>query len=65
MADPENGGRFTVKKYHSQTTLTDATWHHDQIELLPMNPNYDLIPVAPSVPSVSSMGAPRNIDNNK
>lgn len=47
MGDPENGGRFTVKKYHSKKTLTDDTWHHDQIQLIPLNPDYDPIPVAP------------------
>ncbi|MEO8613784.1 MAG: HIT domain-containing protein [Luteolibacter sp.] len=47
MGDPENGGRFTVKKYHSRKTLTNDTWQHDQIQLLPLNPACDPIPVAP------------------
>jgi len=47
MGDPENGGRFTVKKYHSKKTLTNETWQHDRIELLPLNLDYDPIPVAP------------------
>jgi SOS-response transcriptional repressor LexA len=47
MGDPENGGRFTVKKYHSQKTITEDSWHHEQIELLPLNPDFSPIPVAP------------------
>ena len=47
MGDPENGGRFTVKKYHSKKTVTEDAWQHDRIELLPLNPDYDPIPVAP------------------
>lgn len=47
MGDPENGGRFTVKKYRSNKTVTNDTSQHDRIELLPLNPAYDPIPVAP------------------
>ena len=47
VGDPENGGRFTVKKYHSAKTVSDDAWQHDRIELLPLNPDYDPIPVAP------------------
>lgn len=47
MGDPENGGRFTVKKYHSAKTVSEDVWQHDRIELLPLNPDYDPIPVAP------------------
>jgi SOS-response transcriptional repressor LexA len=46
MGDLENGGRFTVKKYHSAKTVSEDGWHHDRIELLPLNPDYDPIPVA-------------------
>ena len=47
MGDPENGGRFTVKKYHSAKTVSEDTWQHEHIELLPLNPNYGPITVAP------------------
>ena len=47
MGDPENGGRFTVKKYHSAKTVSEATWQHVSIELLPLNPDYYPISVAP------------------
>jgi superfamily II DNA or RNA helicase/diadenosine tetraphosphate (Ap4A) HIT family hydrolase/HKD family nuclease/SOS-response transcriptional repressor LexA len=47
MGDPENGGRFTVKKYHSVKTVSEDAWKHDSIELLPLNPDYDPISVDP------------------
>ena len=47
MGDPENGGRFTVKKYHSAKTISEDAWQHDRIELLPLNPDYVPIHVAP------------------
>ena len=47
MGDPESGGRFTVKKYHSAKTVSEHAWQHDRIELLALNPDYDPIPVAP------------------
>jgi SOS-response transcriptional repressor LexA len=47
MGDPEGGGRFTVKKYHSQKTITEEGWQHDQIQLLPLNPTYDPITIEP------------------
>lgn len=47
MGDPENGGRFTVKRYHSAKKVDAENWSHLQIELRPLNPNYDTIVVAP------------------
>jgi len=47
MGDQENGGRFTVKKYHSAKTVSEDSWQHDRIELLPLNPDYKPIPVSP------------------
>lgn len=47
MGDPENGGPFTVKKYHSAKTISEDGWTHDRIELLPLYPDYDPIDVAP------------------
>jgi SOS-response transcriptional repressor LexA len=43
----ENGGRFTVKKYHSEKTVTADGWRHDRIQLLPVNPVFEPIAVAP------------------
>jgi hypothetical protein len=39
MADPENGSRFTVKRYHSAKIVSEDAWQHDRIELLPLNPD--------------------------
>jgi phage repressor protein C with HTH and peptisase S24 domain len=41
----ENGGRFTVKKYHSEKTVTADGWRHDRIQLLPVNPAFKPIEI--------------------
>jgi hypothetical protein len=41
----ENGGRFTVKKYHSEKTVTADGWRHDRIQLLPVNPAFEPIEI--------------------
>jgi SOS-response transcriptional repressor LexA len=43
MSDSEGGGRYTVKKYHSDKTITEEGWSHQQIELRPLNPAYQAI----------------------
>ncbi len=43
----ENGGRFTVKKYHSEKTVTADGWRHDRIQLLPVNPAFEAIELEP------------------
>lgn len=43
----ENGGRFTVKKYHSEKKLTADGWQHDRIQLLPLNPAFEPITLEP------------------
>ena len=43
----ENGGRFTVKKYHSDKTVTADGWRHDRIQLLPVNPAFEPIEIEP------------------
>jgi len=47
IGDPEIGGRFTVKKYHSSKTVSEDSWHHNRINLLPLNPDYQPISVSP------------------
>jgi SOS-response transcriptional repressor LexA len=47
MGDPENGGRFTVKKFHSTKTVSEDRWRHESIELLPLNQEFEAISVAP------------------
>jgi superfamily II DNA or RNA helicase/diadenosine tetraphosphate (Ap4A) HIT family hydrolase/HKD family nuclease/SOS-response transcriptional repressor LexA len=43
----ENGGRFTVKKYHAEKTVTADGWRHDSIQLLPLNPAFEPIGLEP------------------
>jgi SOS-response transcriptional repressor LexA len=43
----ENGGRFTVNKYHSEKTVTADGWRHDRIQLLPLNPEFEPIEIEP------------------
>ena len=43
--DPEDGGRYTVKKYRSSKGATDDGWGHQTIELLPLNPVFSPIEV--------------------
>jgi hypothetical protein len=43
----ENGGRFTVKKYHSTKTVTADGWRHTSLQLLPVNPAFEPIEIEP------------------
>jgi SOS-response transcriptional repressor LexA len=43
----ENGSRFTVKKYHSEKTVTADGWRYDRIQLLPLNPAFEPIDIEP------------------
>lgn len=45
--DPEDGGRYTVKRYRSTETSNEQGWRHDTIELQPLNPDYPTIHVSP------------------
>ncbi|MBM3823924.1 MAG: hypothetical protein FJ404_13745 [Verrucomicrobia bacterium] len=47
MGDVETGGRYTVKMYHSEKTVTEDSWAHQRIQLLPLNPEYSPIEVDP------------------
>jgi SOS-response transcriptional repressor LexA len=47
LGSGENGGRFTVKKYHSEKTVTADGWRHDRIQLLPLNPAFEPITLEP------------------
>lgn len=40
-ADPETGGRYTVKRYQSEKEVSaDGTWRHVRITLKPINPDF-------------------------
>ena len=45
--DPEDGGRYTVKRYHSAKRVTKDGWEHATIELQPLNKAYEIIQVLP------------------
>nr|WP_144058947.1 DEAD/DEAH box helicase family protein [Rhodopirellula sp. SWK7] len=45
-ADPEDGGRYTVKRYHSTKRVTEDGWQHETIELQPLNNEYQPIQVS-------------------
>jgi SOS-response transcriptional repressor LexA len=47
MGDVETGGRYTVKKYHSEKAVTEDSWAHQHIQLLPLNSEYRPIEVEP------------------
>jgi superfamily II DNA or RNA helicase/diadenosine tetraphosphate (Ap4A) HIT family hydrolase/SOS-response transcriptional repressor LexA len=38
--DPEDGGRYTVKRYHSTKIASEDGWQHETIELQPLNPAF-------------------------
>ena len=41
--DPENGQRYTVKRYESVKAGDGTSWHHTEIRLRPVNPDYEPI----------------------
>lgn len=43
--DPEDGGRFTVKKYKSSKAPGSDGWAHESVELQPLNPAFDAIQI--------------------
>jgi SOS-response transcriptional repressor LexA len=45
--DPEDGGRYTVKRYHSVKTTNEDGWQHQSVELKPLNPEFSVIGLDP------------------
>jgi len=43
--DPDTGGSYTVKRYESTKQVTEDSWQHLSIRLVPENPDYDVIEV--------------------
>lgn len=44
VSDPETGGAYSIKRYSSEKqTTSDGVWHHEQITLSPLNPDYQPI----------------------
>ncbi|MEZ6150140.1 MAG: S24 family peptidase [Pirellulaceae bacterium] len=44
--DPEDGGRYTVKKYRSTKQSNEDGWEHQTIELVPLNPEYQPLKIS-------------------
>ena len=38
--DPDTGGRYTIKKYHSEKEVSEDGWKHTKVTLLPINSDY-------------------------
>ena len=38
--DDAYGGRYTIKRYHSEKIVTDESWQHAKVELQPLNPDF-------------------------
>jgi SOS-response transcriptional repressor LexA len=43
--DPDNGERYTVKRYLSEKVVDDDSWRHVRITLKPMNPEFQPIEI--------------------
>ena len=41
--DDAYDGRYTIKRYHSEKTVTDEGWQHSKVELQPLNLDFDPI----------------------
>lgn len=43
----DGGGRFTVKRHHSEQRVTAAGWRHERAWLTPPNPDFEPIGIPP------------------
>ena len=41
--DSEYGGKYTIKRYHSEKVVTEEGWQHSKVELQPLNLDFDPI----------------------
>jgi len=41
--DSEYGGKYTIKKYHSEKVVTEEGWQHSKVELIPLNTDFNPI----------------------
>ncbi len=47
IEDPDTGGTYSIKKYSSEKFATeDGSWRHKEITLLPLNSDYEPIPIS-------------------
>ena len=42
-SDPDNGERYTVKRYQSEKVMDGDSWRHTRITLKPLNPDFQPI----------------------
>lgn len=41
--DTDTDCHYTIKKYHSEKLVTEESWQHTKVELIPLNKDYDVI----------------------
>lgn len=44
--DPEGGGAYSIKRYHSEKVMTEDSWRHERVVLEPLNPEFQGIEIA-------------------
>lgn len=44
--DDAYDGRYTIKRYHSEKTITDEGWQHSKVELQPLNPDFEPVQIS-------------------
>lgn len=45
IADPEDGGSYSIKEYRSEKIITEDSWQHESIKLVPRNPYFSPIEI--------------------
>ena len=66
ISDPEYGGSYTVKRYHSEKMLReDETWEHEMITLEPLNKNYQPLVFTENAGELNILGAVFVFDGSK
>ncbi|MEQ8785061.1 MAG: DEAD/DEAH box helicase family protein [Pirellulaceae bacterium] len=53
--DPEDGGRYTIKRYQSTKKVDEEGWQHETVELHPLNVNADYQPIRVSPENAEGM----------
>ena len=50
MIDPETGGCYTIKRYKSTKSISQESWRHESICLIPDNPDRERYPILEFAP---------------
>lgn len=48
--DPDYDGKYTIKRYHSEKLISEDSWQHSKVQLLPLNPAYHAIDLSSDNP---------------